>query len=956
VDYALEKGCILVAAGGNDGIEQTIYPAGYPDVIGVSALGYNNEIWPLSNTGRHINVTAPGLNIISTGLESNYIYASGTSASASMVSALAAMLISEKPDLSSSFIERLIIQSAKDLGEKGWDKIYGSGEIDAHAALNQKVRPFHDVAVKSISIEPMAFEAGKPTNIVADIENRGTYKSEECDVVLYEIIGEEKKEIGKKQALTVIDKSKVIFDWKPRDLKQIVKFEVAVFSSKDTNISNNTKTTSNYSINEHDGMYVLYAVEPPVHQWIALQAYLKLNSLSGNEDLVAEMEDYLPTDPDDYHYSSDFTYSDNWSSNDNAPYDSLTALIEGACEEDKGENFPILEIPLRSLNHFWNPNGGFDDGLDLTSYGINTQSALQKAKVMFDIAINAYNGDNGDERLAYYWLGRTAHLLMDMSVPAHTLLDPHGGLLGGDDNYEEYTGDHYSEITSDDAQIPIALKDYGTDGYGCPEDFKLGLTNLMYTLAEVSNDFDSDNRNGKGETYGNGMFRNARNILDAGKVVDRVEYWDSTILGNPDNIIRPMYQYYDYYIIQTSCEYRIYYYESFYNTINYTDNGVRVYYTDGSDSYFYNLDENNIDEIWDEPLECIYQPELQARAIGYVAALYQLFWNETHPVHFNDANLKTLIEEKLGIVNPTQSDMLGLTQLSGGSSGIIDLTGLEYATNLTQLYLYNNQISNISALSGLTNLLWLDLYNNQISDISALSGLTNLYELDLDNNQISDISALTGLTNLTGLLLDNNPLDCDAILKKIPIFIERGVYVEWSDDGDTDRDDDGILNIDEDKNQNGAVDPGETDPCNADTDGDGIQDGTELGITVPVADPDGDGPLLGTDTSIFIPDADPTTTTDPLNSDTDGDGLSDGQEDTNHNGMFDPGELDPNHVQGDVDGDGDVDSEDSILALQVMAGITPSTTIYKEADVNGDGKIGMGEVLFILQWVAGLRF
>jgi len=164
-----------------------------------------------------------------------------------------------------------------------------------------------------------------------------------------------------------------------------------------------------------------------------------------------------------------------------------------------------------------------------------------------------------------------------------------------------------------------------------------------------------------------------------------------------------------------------------------------------------------------------------------------------------------------------------------------------------------------------------------------------------------------------------------------------------------DTDNDGIPDSDEDVNHNGVVDPGETDPSNPDTDGDCIQDGTELGYTLADIGPD-------TDTDVFQPDLDPSTTTNPLNSDTDGDGLSDGQEDTNHNGMFDPGELDPNHVQGDVDGDGNVNIADGILALQVMAGIEPSATVYKEADVNGDNKIGMEEVIYILQKVAGLRF
>jgi len=114
-----------------------------------------------------------------------------------------------------------------------------------------------------------------------------------------------------------------------------------------------------------------------------------------------------------------------------------------------------------------------------------------------------------------------------------------------------------------------------------------------------------------------------------------------------------------------------------------------------------------------------------------------------------------------------------------------------------------------------------------------------------------------------------------------------------TDPNDLDTDDDGISDGDEDANHNGIVDDDETDPRKVDTDDDGIQDGTEVGITEPIADPDGEGPLLGTDTEVFIPDADPITTTDPLNPDTDGDGVPDGEEDKNHNGRVDPGETNP---------------------------------------------------------------
>jgi len=46
---------------------------------------------------------------------------------------------------------------------------------------------------------------------------------------------------------------------------------------------------------------------------------------------------------------------------------------------------------------------------------------------------------------------------------------------------------------------------------------------------------------------------------------------------------------------------------------------------------------------------------------------------------------------------------------------------------------------------------------------------------------------------------------------------------------------------------------------------------------------------------------------------------------------------------------------DTILVLQVMSGIEPSPTVYKEADVNEDNQIGLEEVIYILQNVSGLR-
>ena len=114
----------------------------------------------------------------------------------------------------------------------------------------------------------------------------------------------------------------------------------------------------------------------------------------------------------------------------------------------------------------------------------------------------------------------------------------------------------------------------------------------------------------------------------------------------------------------------------------------------------------------------------------------------------------------------TSEAMLGLTHRedNGSDRKIADLTGLEYAINLTELDLWDNQVSDLTPLGNLTNLTGLYLTYNQISDITPLTNLTNLTGLRLDNNQISDITALTNLTNLTELdLWDNQISDITAL-------------------------------------------------------------------------------------------------------------------------------------------------------------------------------------------------
>ena len=81
------------------------------------------------------------------------------------------------------------------------------------------------------------------------------------------------------------------------------------------------------------------------------------------------------------------------------------------------------------------------------------------------------------------------------------------------------------------------------------------------------------------------------------------------------------------------------------------------------------------------------------------------------PVNIPDANLRAVIERALDKpegATITNTDMATLTDLGASRADIRDLTGLEFAINLTELHLRNNQLSDLSPLAGLTKLKWLE--------------------------------------------------------------------------------------------------------------------------------------------------------------------------------------------------------------------------------------------------------
>ena len=179
------------------------------------------------------------------------------------------------------------------------------------------------------------------------------------------------------------------------------------------------------------------------------------------------------------------------------------------------------------------------------------------------------------------------------------------------------------------------------------------------------------------------------------------------------------------------------------------------------------IDNNNISDL--SPLsELTNLQELNIRnnPITDFSPLAGLFENTKILFDFTipDVNLRSAIVEALGKEDMTApitlADMATLTTLRASNKDIKDLTGLEFAINLEEMWISKNPVSNLSPLAGLTNFIGLHAWETPISDLSPLAGLTKLRWLDFGHTPTDangdlignlDLSPLAGLTSLKKL-------------------------------------------------------------------------------------------------------------------------------------------------------------------------------------------------------------
>ena len=132
---ASEADLVVVASAGNEPVNKPMYPAAYPDVIGVGAALDDGTPWPQSNYGDFVFVSAPGTATFPVGYQGNPGSYAGTSIAAATVSHALGLYYERNPGATPRQAREALKQAVTVEGQT-WDPHRGHGVLD-QAALER---------------------------------------------------------------------------------------------------------------------------------------------------------------------------------------------------------------------------------------------------------------------------------------------------------------------------------------------------------------------------------------------------------------------------------------------------------------------------------------------------------------------------------------------------------------------------------------------------------------------------------------------------------------------------------------------------------------------------------------------------------------------------------------------------------------------------------------------------
>ncbi|MBN1424252.1 S8 family serine peptidase [Candidatus Fermentibacteria bacterium] len=138
IDYATGLGSLVIAAAGNDPVGDPHYPSAYRNTVSVTWVDRNDRRNPSATWGRTVDVSAPGVGILSTS-PGGYGSASGSSLASPMAAGLAGLIKAGYPGLTPFELARRLVLTADtiDAINPGFEGLLGTGRINAYRAVTE---------------------------------------------------------------------------------------------------------------------------------------------------------------------------------------------------------------------------------------------------------------------------------------------------------------------------------------------------------------------------------------------------------------------------------------------------------------------------------------------------------------------------------------------------------------------------------------------------------------------------------------------------------------------------------------------------------------------------------------------------------------------------------------------------------------------------------------------------
>ena len=288
INYAWNKGVVVITAAGNNGNSSPFYPAYYPNCLAVAATDANDAKASWSNYGDWVDVAAPGVSVYSTMTNGGYWYMSGTSMASPHVAGLAALVFTTVSDTNgdgklNDEVRSRIESTCDDIGVTG----IGHGRIDAARAVSSALVPPGTVSGQVTDAKDGSAISGaqvRDGTRTATTDATGKYTIANVPPGTYQVVASKEGYETSFSTVSVLQATTAVANFSMSQIILPGSITGSVTDAKDgaaivgATVSDGTRTATT----DASGKYTITAVPPGTYQVTASKSGYQSSSLTVN--------------------------------------------------------------------------------------------------------------------------------------------------------------------------------------------------------------------------------------------------------------------------------------------------------------------------------------------------------------------------------------------------------------------------------------------------------------------------------------------------------------------------------------------------------------------------------------------------------------------------------------------------------------------------------------------------